>query len=76
MAIGLKAVDSLMPVGRGQHEFVIGGRQTRKTTTAIDSDLDQRSIDESKDVKAHLYFGCVATGQERPTVSHLFEIFR
>jgi len=76
MATGLKAVDSLIPVGRGQRELIIGDRQTGKTAIAIDTVLNQRSINESKDVKAHLYCVYVAVGQKRSTVSQLFEIFR
>lgn len=74
MATGLKAVDSLIPVGRGQRELIIGDRQTGKTAIAIDTILNQKSINESPDVKAHLYCIYVAVGQKRSTVSLLFEI--
>merc|ERR1712170_133157 len=74
MATGLKAVDSLIPVG--QRELIIGDRQTGKTAIAIDTILNQKSINESPDVKAHLYCIYVAVGQKRSTVSLLFEILQ
>merc|ERR1719469_208730 len=76
MQTGLKAVDSLVPIGRGQRELIIGDRQTGKTAIAIDTILNQRSINESDDVKSHLYCIYVAIGQKRSTVAQLFEIFR
>merc|ERR1712217_815561 len=76
MTTGLKAVDSLIPIGRGQRELIIGDRQTGKTAIAIDTILNQKSINESKDVKAHLYCIYVAVGQKRSTVAQLFEILR
>merc|ERR1712176_749668 len=76
MTTGLKAVDSLIPVGRGQRELIIGDRQTGKTAIAIDTILNQRSINESDNVKSHLYCIYVAIGQKRSTVAQLFEIFR
>merc|ERR1712223_1650706 len=76
MTTGLKAVDSLIPIGRGQRELIIGDRQTGKTAIAIDTILNQKAINESKDVKAHLYCIYVAVGQKRSTVAQLFEILR
>merc|ERR1719220_1103372 len=76
MSTGLKAVDSLIPIGRGQRELIIGDRQTGKTAIAIDTILNQRSINESDNVKSHLYCIYVAIGQKRSTVAQLFEIFR
>merc|ERR1719221_1303881 len=76
MSTGLKAVDSLIPIGRGQRELVIGDRQTGKTAIAIDTILNQRSINESDNVKSHLYCIYVAIGQKRSTVAQLFEILR
>merc|ERR1712050_597377 len=73
---GLKAVDSLIPIGRGQRELIIGDRQTGKTAIAIDTILNQKAINESADVKAHLYCIYVAVGQKRSTVAQLFEILR
>merc|ERR1712139_227507 len=76
MTTGLKAVGSLIPIGRGQRELIIGDRQTGKTAIAIDTILNQRAINEGADVKAHLYCIYVAVGQKRSTVAQLFEIFR
>merc|ERR1711982_52589 len=76
MTTGLKAVDSLIPVGRGQRELIIGDRQTGKTAIAIDTILNQRSINNSADSKEHLYCIYVAIGQKRSTVAQLFEILR
>jgi proton translocating ATP synthase F1 alpha subunit len=76
MTTGLKAVDSLIPVGRGQRELIIGDRQTGKTAIAIDTILNQKKINEGDDIKAHLYCMYVAVGQKRSTVAQLVEILR
>mmetsp|Transcript_151496 Transcript_151496/g.367922 ORF Transcript_151496/g.367922 Transcript_151496/m.367922 type:complete len:562 (-) Transcript_151496:127-1812(-) len=76
MTTGLKAVDSLIPIGRGQRELIIGDRQTGKTAIAIDTILNQKAINESPDTKNHLYCIYVAVGQKRSTVAQLFEILR
>merc|ERR1712223_146674 len=76
MTTGLKAVDSLIPIGRGQRELIIGDRQTGKTAIAIDTILNQKAINESKDKKSHLFCIYVAVGQKRSTVAQLFEILR
>ena len=76
MTTGLKAVDSLIPVGRGQRELIIGDRQTGKTAIAIDTILNQKAINESSNTKNHLYCIYVAVGQKRSTVAQLFEILR
>merc|ERR1712078_410601 len=76
MTTGLKAVDSLIPVGRGQRELIIGDRQTGKTAIAIDTILNQRATNEGPNVKEHLYCMYVAVGQKRSTVAQLFEILR
>merc|ERR1712241_860591 len=76
MTTGLKAVDSLIPIGRGQRELIIGDRQTGKTAIAIDTILNQRSINQSDNLKDHLYCIYVAVGQKRSTVAQLFEILR
>merc|ERR1740129_2665149 len=76
MTTGLKAVDSLIPIGRGQRELIIGDRQTGKTAIAIDTILNQKAINEGPDVKRHLYCIYVAVGQKRSTVAQLFEILR
>merc|ERR1712176_947115 len=76
MTTGLKAVDSLIPIGRGQRELIIGDRQTGKTAIAIDTILNQKAINDSPEVKNHLYCIYVAVGQKRSTVAQLFEILR
>merc|ERR1739848_917379 len=76
MTTGLKAVDSLIPVGRGQRELIIGDRQTGKTAIAIDTILNQKAINASPNTKDHLYCIYVAVGQKRSTVAQLFEILR
>src|ERR1700723_966763 len=64
---GLKIVDSLVPIGRGQRELIIGDRQTGKTALAIDTILNQRPVNASGDEKAKLYCIYVAIGQKRST---------
>merc|ERR1719514_16617 len=76
MTTGLKAVDSLIPIGRGQRELIIGDRQTGKTAIAIDTILNQKAINEGPNLKEHLYCMYVAIGQKRSTVAQLFEILR
>merc|ERR1711865_1336728 len=76
MTTGLKAVDSLIPVGRGQRELIIGDRQTGKTAIAIDTILNQKSVNAIADDKSNLYCIYVAVGQKRSTVAQLFEILR
>merc|ERR1712228_240896 len=76
MTTGLKAVDSLIPIGRGQRELIIGDRQTGKTAIAIDTILNQKAINASPELKNHLYCIYVAIGQKRSTVAQLFEILR
>ncbi|MGI9461905.1 MAG: F0F1 ATP synthase subunit alpha [Alphaproteobacteria bacterium] len=68
---GLKALDALVPVGRGQRELIIGDRQTGKTAVAIDTILNQKKINESKDEKKKLYCVYVAIGQKRSTVAQV-----
>lgn len=71
MQTGLKAVDALIPVGRGQRELVIGDRQTGKTAIAIDAILNQKAINEGDDESAKLYCVYVAIGQKRSTVAQI-----
>jgi len=68
---GLKAIDTLIPVGRGQRELIIGDRQTGKTAVAIDTILNQKSINESGDESQKLYCIYVAIGQKRSTVAQI-----
>merc|ERR1719213_815947 len=74
MATGLKAVDSLIPVGRGQRELIIGDRQTGKTAIAIDTIINQAGINAGPVIKDHLYCIYVAVGQKRSTVAQIFNI--
>jgi F-type H+-transporting ATPase subunit alpha len=71
MQTGLKALDSLVPVGRGQRELIIGDRQTGKTAVAIDTILNQKKINESGDESKKLYCVYVAIGQKRSTVAQV-----
>ena len=73
MATGLKAIDSLIPIGRGQRELIIGDRQTGKTALALDAILNQKSYNEAAgdDESKKLYCIYVAIGQKRSTVAQL-----
>ena len=71
MQTGLKAIDSLIPIGRGQRELIIGDRQTGKTAVAVDTIINQKSINESEDEKKKLYCVYVAIGQKRSTVAQI-----
>jgi F-type H+/Na+-transporting ATPase subunit alpha len=68
---GLKAIDSLIPVGRGQRELIIGDRQTGKTAVAIDTIINQKSVNKGTDESAKLYCIYVAIGQKRSTVAQI-----
>ncbi|MCW1951466.1 MAG: F0F1 ATP synthase subunit alpha [Octadecabacter sp.] len=72
MATGLKSVDAMIPIGRGQRELIIGDRQTGKTAIALDTILNQKSYNEAaKDENGKLYCVYVAIGQKRSTVAQL-----
>ncbi len=71
MQTGLKAIDSLIPVGRGQRELIIGDRQTGKTAVIIDTIINQKSINESDNESDKLFCVYVAVGQKRSTVAQL-----
>ncbi|MFP7569694.1 F0F1 ATP synthase subunit alpha [Marivita sp. S2033] len=73
MATGLKAVDSMIPIGRGQRELIIGDRQTGKTAVALDAMLNQKSYNDAAgdDESKKLYCVYVAIGQKRSTVAQL-----
>ncbi|MFP4004111.1 MAG: F0F1 ATP synthase subunit alpha [Alphaproteobacteria bacterium] len=71
MQSGLKAVDALIPIGRGQRELIIGDRQTGKTAIAIDTILNQKQINESGDESQKLYCIYVAVGQKRSSVAQI-----
>jgi F-type H+/Na+-transporting ATPase subunit alpha len=68
---GLKAIDSLVPIGRGQRELIIGDRQTGKTALAIDTILNQRQVNAGDDESKKLYCIYVAIGQKRSTVAQI-----
>ena len=68
---GLKAIDSLIPIGRGQRELTIGDRQTGKTAVAIDTIINQKEINKSGEEKDKLYCIYVAIGQKRSTVAQI-----
>ncbi|MDF2603775.1 F0F1 ATP synthase subunit alpha [Sphingomonas sp.] len=68
---GLKAIDALVPVGRGQRELIIGDRQTGKSAIAIDTFINQREVNKGDDESKKLYCVYVAVGQKRSTVAQL-----
>jgi F-type H+/Na+-transporting ATPase subunit alpha len=74
MATGLKAIDSLIPIGRGQRELIIGDRQTGKTAIALDTILNQRPLNAQPDEKIKLYCVYVAVGQKRSTVAQFVKV--
>ena len=71
MATGLKAIDALIPIGRGQRELIIGDRQTGKTAVALDTILNQKPVNAAGDEKTKLYCIYVAIGQKRSTVAQI-----
>ena len=71
MQTGLKAIDSLIPIGRGQRELIIGDRQTGKTAVAVDTILNQKEVNASGDEKEKLYCIYVAIGQKRSSVAQI-----
>jgi len=73
MESGLKAVDSLVPVGRGQRELIIGDRQTGKTAVAIDTIINQKGVNDLGDKSKSLFCIYVAVGQKRSTVAQLMK---
>lgn len=73
MLTGLKSVDAMVPIGRGQRELIIGDRQTGKTAVAIDTILNQKRWNDGQDEAAKLYCVYVAIGQKRSTVAQLVQ---
>ncbi|HRQ60752.1 MAG TPA: F0F1 ATP synthase subunit alpha [Alphaproteobacteria bacterium] len=71
MQTGLKAIDALVPIGRGQRELIIGDRQTGKTSVAVDAIINQKYLNRATDAKKHLYCIYVSIGQKRSTVAQL-----
>jgi F-type H+-transporting ATPase subunit alpha len=74
MATGLKSIDALIPIGRGQRELIIGDRQTGKTAIALDTILNQKPLNQSTDEKIKLYCVYVAIGQKRSTVAQFVKV--
>ncbi|MBB3931477.1 F-type H+-transporting ATPase subunit alpha [Kaistia hirudinis] len=74
MQTGLKAIDAMIPIGRGQRELIIGDRQTGKTAVALDTILNQKPINESGDESKKLYCVYVAIGQKRSTVAQFVKV--
>ncbi|HET7413933.1 MAG TPA: F0F1 ATP synthase subunit alpha [Pararhizobium sp.] len=74
MSTGLKAIDALIPIGRGQRELVIGDRQTGKTAIILDSFLNQKSLNDGDDESQKLYCVYVAVGQKRSTVAQFVKV--
>jgi F-type H+-transporting ATPase subunit alpha len=68
---GLKALDALVPIGRGQRELIIGDRQTGKTAVALDTFINQKQANQGDDEKQKLYCIYVAVGQKRSTVAQI-----
>lgn len=68
---GLKAIDAMVPIGRGQRELIIGDRQTGKTAVALDTMLNQKRWNNGNDETKKLYCIYVAVGQKRSTVAQL-----
>src|SRR5262249_50877298 len=73
-ATGLKAIDALIPIGRGQRELIIGDRQTGKTAVALDTILNQKSLNQGNDESQKLYCIYVAVGQKRSTVAQFVKV--
>src|SRR5256885_4297989 len=74
MATGLKAIDALIPIGRGQRELIIGDRQTGKTAIALDTILNQKALNAQPDEKIKLYCVYVAGGQKRSAVVQFTQV--
>jgi len=76
MQTGLKAVDGLVPIGRGQRELIIGDRQTGKTAIAVDTIINQKTNFDSGDLQKQLFCVYVAIGQKRSTVANIVGTLR
>jgi F-type H+-transporting ATPase subunit alpha len=74
MSTGLKAIDALIPIGRGQRELIIGDRQTGKTAIALDTILNQKPLNAGNDESRKLYCVYVAVGQKRSTVAQFVKV--
>jgi proton translocating ATP synthase F1 alpha subunit len=76
MQTGLKCVDALVPIGRGQRELIIGDRQTGKTAIAIDTIINQKKYFDKGDTAKQLYCIYTAVGQKRSTVANIVRVFK
>jgi len=76
MQTGIKAIDSLVPIGRGQRELIIGDRQTGKTAIVLDAIINQKEINKSKDESQKLYCIYVAIGQKRSSVARIVKLLK
>ncbi len=76
MQTGLKAIDALTPIGRGQRELIIGDRQTGKTAIAVDTIINQRNVNQTDDESKKLYCIYVAVGQKRSTVAQIVKMLQ
>src|SRR3546814_6520735 len=74
MQTGLKAIDALIPIGRGQRELIIGDRQTGKTAIVLDTIINQKPINQGSDETKKLYCIYVAIGQKRSSVAKFVKI--
>lgn len=74
MQTGLKAIDALIPIGRGQRELIIGDRQTGKTAVVIDTIINQKVAHDTKDTQKQLFCIYVAVGQKRSTVAQIVKV--
>jgi F-type H+/Na+-transporting ATPase subunit alpha len=74
MATGLKSIDAMIPIGRGQRELIIGDRQTGKTAIALDTILNQKALNQGDDEGQKLYCVYVAIGQKRSTVAQFVKV--
>ncbi|QDY99913.1 F0F1 ATP synthase subunit alpha [Nitratireductor mangrovi] len=74
MSTGLKAIDALIPIGRGQRELIIGDRQTGKTAIVLDTFLNQKPLNDGDDESLKLYCVYVAVGQKRSTVAQFVKV--
>merc|ERR1711937_925314 len=72
---GITAIDSMIPIGRGQRELIIGDRQTGKTAVALDTIINQKPVNEQGDDSRSLYCIYVAVGQKRSTVANIVRLF-
>lgn len=75
MQTGIKSIDSMVPIGRGQRELIIGDRQTGKTAVALDTIINQKKWNDGSDENKKLYCVYVAIGQKRSTVGNLKVFF-